>query len=231
MKVLGTITEEVRAKALPWPGDNVVDGYLMLHPDLKYREQCIQLLLEAYHAFLAGSNRASIIVAGEALLRLVYDRIVCFVGNGHKIRFYKEDRTLTILDQNKDPLTLCDRLTFCDALQALKQTNLYPPEMIDKAYAVKDLRNLAAHGELPVLSEWDPDEPRNDEEFKKMFSSESYEFPEAYQFWRGNPRRLVRLNMREYAPATFRSIGWEDRFAGIQFLLVVDVFRTPPYRG
>jgi hypothetical protein len=231
MKRIRKITAKVGREALPWPGNDVVNAYLTLHPKFKYREQCIQLLLESYHAFLAGCPRASIIVAGEALLRFVYDRIICFVGDGGTIEITRKGKArgqALTLDRETDPWVLDDQLPFCDALQALRRTRLCPSEMIDKAYAVKDLRNCAAHGELPVLSDWDPDEPRNDEEFEKMFSKEDYEFPEAYQFWRrDDPSRAIRLDMRKYAPVTFRSIGWEESFVGIQFLLVIGILKTP----
>jgi hypothetical protein len=224
-KIGRTITPEIRREALPWPGDNIVDTYLKLHPNFKFREQFIQLLLESYHAFLAGCPRASIIVGGEALLRFVYDRVICFIGDGGMIKL----KAGLALNKDTDPWDIDDQLSFCDALSALKQTGLYSNEIIDRAYAVKELRNCAAHGELPVLSDWDPDDPRSDEGFVKMLDSEDYKFPEAYQFFRRDSRvKPVRLDMRNYAPSTLRSMGWEDRFAGIQFLLVMDIIKAPP---
>src|SRR5205814_8908757 len=108
------------------------------------------------------------------------------IGTGRTIEVHRHGKLILRLDRETDlnvPGALEDQLPFCDALKALRRTNVYSRETIDKAYVVKDLRNFAAHGELPDLVEWYPDEPQNDEEFKKIFD-QSYKFPEAYQFWR-----------------------------------------------
>ena len=67
--------ETIRRKALPWDGEAVVAFYLNADPLFPYREQFAKLFLEAYHAYLAGCPRASIVIAGEALLRAIIEAI------------------------------------------------------------------------------------------------------------------------------------------------------------
>lgn len=207
-------------EALPWNGEPVVDFYVKAHPSFPFREQFVQLLFEAYHAYLARCPRASIIVAGEALLRAVYDRIVELSTQG-KITLPKGKRTPLNLEGVAQLYKLADVLSYCQALEVLKKSGVYPQDLVDQLFVIKDLRNCAAHGDLPLLDYWDPDDPRPEGIFAQLLRGE-IEIPEGYRFWLKNRRNWFAFDCREHKCGSLRHLSPEDRLAAIQYLLVVN---------
>lgn len=76
----------IRREALPRDGDTVVDLYLQAHPRFLYRDNFITLWREANHSYLAGCYRASMIVAGTALMRTTLDFNVQRARNKNEFR-------------------------------------------------------------------------------------------------------------------------------------------------
>ncbi|MEP0873297.1 hypothetical protein NDA01_26405 [Trichocoleus desertorum AS-A10] len=219
--------EEIYKKALPWDGKSAVDFYLKSHPCFPYREQFAKLFSEAYRAYLAGCPRASIITAGEALLRAIYDEIISLVACGYNITIPKsKGRSVSIkADAPRDTLfQLADECSFNEAIKALQHLNIYSQELINRIFVVKELRNKATHGEFPVLDIWDPDEPRPRDEFLKIFLNPEFEFPEGYRFRsRSNSSDWFTFDPRKYKCGSLKPLDWESRFAAIQYLLVLEV--------
>ena len=217
--------EKIRRQALPWDGDSVVQFYLEGHPSFPYREQFIQLFLEAYRSYLAGCPRASIIVAGEALLRATYDRLIQLRRTGRQLSIRRTRRPIPLNDQTPvDVLyTLTDEVSFCEAIRSVDEAAVYPEHVIKLLFAVKDLRNRAAHGELPLLDEWDPDDPRPPERLEELLWSGTFEFPEGYRFIPSkNGSEWFTFDLRNYKCGSLKPLRFEDRFAAIQYLLVLE---------
>jgi hypothetical protein len=219
--------ETIRRQALPWDGEPVVQFYLKTHPAFPYREQFRQLFREAYHTYLAACPRASIIVAGEALLRAIYDCTIQLLASGANVTIRRGRRQALPLD-NATPIDvlyhLTDELTFFDAIQVLQKSKVYPNDLINLMFVVKDLRNRAAHGDLPVLDDWDPDDPRPSEQFIKMLSDDTFEFPEGYRFIPStHGAEWFTFDLRKYKCGSFKPLAWEERFAAMQYLLVLEV--------
>jgi hypothetical protein len=215
---------QVRRQALPSDGDSVVQSFLEAHPSFPYREHFAQLLVEAHRAFLAGCPRASIIVAGEALLRAIYDGIVQHIRVGNTITISRGRRqVLLAADSAADLLFgLADDVSFCQAIDALKEAQAYSDDLIHQMFVVKDLRNNAAHGEFPILDEWDPDDPRPPEQIEELRWNPDFEFPEGYRFIPSKQRsEWFTLDLRNYNCNSLKPLAIEDRFAAIQYLLVL----------
>ena len=89
-------------------------------------------------------------------------------------------------------------------------------------FVIKELRNRAAHGDLPFLDDWDPDDPRPPEQLKKILLDDAFEFPEGYRFIpsKQGAKRFT-FDLREYKCGSFKLLSWEARFAAIQYLLVL----------
>ena len=220
------INAETRREALPWDGDSVVEFFLEAHPSFLYREQFAQLFIEAYHAFLAGCPRASIIVAGEALLRAIYDQIIRHVQNGDSIVVgdRRSPRPLTRETSTEKLFRLTDEVNFCQAINALEETKAYPDNVISCMRVIKNLRNAAAHGEMPLLDQWDPDDPRPPEELKKILCTRDFEFPEGYRFLLSKQQKeWFTFDLRKYKCKSLKSLDTDERFAAIQYLLVLEV--------
>jgi hypothetical protein len=191
-----------------------------------HRDDFVTLFLESYRAYLSGCPRASIIVAGECLLRAVFARIESeivlrraplSVGTG------KKKKTISIYF---DAINV-DLLSFCEALDLLKQNQLLSDSALDIAYTVKELRNRTAHGQLPLLDNWDSDEPRvpGSPEHKRMLWDESFAFPEGYRFIPSKDKKKgnwFTFDCRKHHCGSLKRLGVEERFAAIQYSLVVD---------
>jgi hypothetical protein len=221
---------EICRKALPWDGDSVIQFFLETHPSFPYRDQFVQLFLEAYHAFLAGCPRASIIVGGEALLRAIYDRIVQHVQKtGNSLTVPRGRRPLSQSADNATEVlfALTDELSFCQAVEVLKKTNDYSSDVISLMLVIKDLRNKAVHGDLPILHEWDPDDPRPNEQMQEILFKQDFEFPEGYRFIPSKQRpEWFTFDLRKYKCGSLKQLSTEDRFAAIQYLLVVQALAS-----
>lgn len=216
---MGNSDRVAREKVLPWNGEVVVDFYIKAHPSFLYREQLLEMLLEAHRAYLAGCPRASIIMAGEALLRVVYDRLAELTIKQGKTEAKVRGKVIAFED-TESLFKMADSLTFCDALKMLKRYSVYPEELIDQMFAVKDLRNSAAHSNLPLLDYWDPDDPRSEADLKKLLRGEM-EIPEGYRFLQ-REGRWFKFDCRRYRCGSLRYLSPADRLAVIQYLLVED---------
>lgn len=73
--------EAIRESALPWYGKTVVDAYLESR-GLRYRYDFVELIFEGYQTYVNGNIRASMVVTGEALLRMLYGRIAEVLQSG-----------------------------------------------------------------------------------------------------------------------------------------------------
>jgi hypothetical protein len=211
-------------QALPWDGDSVVQFYLDAHPTFPYRERFAQLFIEAYHAFLAGCPRASMVISGEALLRAIYERIIQWISTGNKLTVSRSRRPLSLEAGTPTDVLfgLADELSFCQAIDALKETKAFSEDDIHLMLVVKDLRNAAAHRELPILDEWDPKDPRPSEELTEMLWNDSQP-SEGYRFIPSRQRSdWFAFDPRKYKCGSLRPLSVEDRFAAIQYLLVLE---------
>lgn len=223
--------ETTRREALPWQGDTVVQFYLGAHSSFPYREQFVSLIHEAYHAFLAGCPRASIIVAGEALLRAIYDKIIRLAQEGHEFEIPRRRRANLRIGRDASPdilFELTDQVSFCEAVKLLQDSDQFATDLITLLYVVKSLRNDAAHGNLPLLDDqWDPDDPRPAEKLEELLWAETFEFPEGYRFVPSSvptlpPKSWFTVDLRKYTCGSLKSLSFEEQFAAIQYLLVLE---------
>jgi hypothetical protein len=216
-------TAETRKAVLPWNGSIVADFFLSANKSWPYGIKFAQLLCHAYHAYVAGFSTASIIMAGEGLLRAVFEKIALIIEiKGQFI--VKTKRKNIKLTRQYSRGGLSDNLSFDQALMGLRQEQAYLPNLIDSMYAVKSLRNDVLHGDLPILYPWDPDDPRPEDQWMEMLAQDDFVFPEGYKFKpsRGNGQ-WVKIDIRKYRCSSLRELSTEDRFAVIQQLLVVDI--------
>ena len=223
---------KLRRDIYPWDGDTLVDVLISTHPNFPYKDQFAELFLEAYHAYEAGCPHASIITAGEAFLRVVFDRLIYFISEGMEIPIWKGKKTYTIHEESPMDIiyNFTDKLAFCTALEGLESINIFPDELIKKMFIIKDLRNHAAHGELPILHQWDPDDLDSDkgvpseEELRKLLSRKETDIPEGYRFIsKKGGTEWTNIDIRNYQIKSMKQINYNDRFAVIQMMFVIDV--------
>jgi hypothetical protein len=212
--------------ALPSASELIGDA---LVPELwltSHRDDFVKLFLEAHWAYLGGCPRASIFVAGESLLRAVFARIESEVFQRKTPLTVKarSGRTKTV-GTDFDVAELPEYLTFCEALDLVKQNQILSDPALDVAYTVKDLRNHAAHGQFPLLDYWDPDEPRpiDSPEYAQVMWEKSFIFPEGYRFVPSKKRGTwFTFDCRRHYCGSFKDLGIEEQYAAIQYCLVVD---------
>lgn len=213
-----------RANAIRFDRDLIVDLYVNAHPSFPHRDEFLQLIEEAHRTFLGGCPRASMITAGEALLRVIYVKLVQIAAQRNGLTY--SDTTGRSISLGADDLQEPDdELGFCNALEALKQNRRYKQAVTNRLYIIKELRNRAAHGQFPVLDYWDPDDPRSKEEFVKMLHGE-VEIPEGYRFKFKGRRSWVTFNCREHACGSLKPLPWLDRYAAIQLAFVLETIPT-----
>src|SRR5579872_4756379 len=107
--------EAIRKAALPWYGNTVVGAYQKSHA-VRYGEDFLKLIFEGYRTYVGGNARASMILTGEALLRILYARIAELLQDG-PLTVRQETRTIRI--KPSSIYDLQDKLTFAQAEKAL----------------------------------------------------------------------------------------------------------------
>lgn len=117
---------------------------------------------------------------------------------------------------------LQDELTFIQAEKALSRymhSRIY--QQVD---AVRFLRNRAAHGDLPFLDEWDPDQLDfcSAEDFHKLLNGE-ISFAEGYRF--DKEGTWVTLAVRDHPCNTLHELSTEEKLSVIQQLFVISVLQ------
>jgi hypothetical protein len=89
--------------------------------------------------------------------------------------------------------------------------------------AVRFLRNRGAHGDLPLLDEWDPDDgKRSDTEFRNLLSGR-ISIPEGYRFYKGGT--WVAFAIRDHPCNTLRELSTHERIAVIEQLLFISAIQ------
>ena len=219
--------DQVRKAALPWNGQAAIDVYLQTHKDFAYGDKFLQLLAESYHSYVAGCARASIILSGEALLRLLYDRMIWSLKYKGPLTFAKGKQKKVIISEKTQTLfKLEEDYTYNEVIEILEQNKIFAVDLTSQMRVIKDLRNRAAHSDFPVLNDWDPDEPRGTEKIKEIWSDPSFQFPEAYQFIANRKgRKSIKIDLRKHNCGSFRELSYELRFAAIQYLLLIDLMK------
>ncbi len=211
------------ADALPWPSELLSAAVV---PDVghsRYVSHFAELFVEAHHAYLSGCPRASIIVAGEALLRAAFARIESEVVQRGPLTVQNRRGKTKTVGTAFELAELPDNLSFAEALDLLKQNRIIPDRTLDVAYTVKDLRNHSAHGQFPLLDEWDPDSPRPLSERNRMLFDDSFVFPEGYRLVPSKQRDTwFTFDCRRYHCGSLKKLGVEEQYAAIQFCLVAE---------
>jgi hypothetical protein len=209
--------------ALPSATELICD---VLVPELwlsAHRDAFLRLFLEAYRAYKSGCPRASIIMAGESLLRAVFARIEAeVIQQGAPLTVRLRNGKAKTVGQSFDDAAILDELTFCDALDLSRQNHILSEPVLDIAYTVKDLRNRAVHGQLPLLDDWDPDDPRPRVEFEQMRWDRSLTIPEGYRFIPCQKRGWFSFDCRRQRCSSLKGLTVEQRYAAIQYCLVTD---------
>ena len=132
----------IRKKAIDFDRHQIIQTYLKIE-DGMIREEFVNLIDEAHKCFISGCPRASIVMSGETLLRAILYKIETIKS---KIAISKKDEEALMSN------------SFSKAILVLKKNNVYSDDIIKKMMIIKGLRNIAVHGTLPLLNEWDPDE-------------------------------------------------------------------------
>lgn len=212
---------------LPWNADPLIAFFENAQRRYVYREQLIELILESRHAFLAECPRASMIVAGEALLRTLYELVATSARQGHEASVHRgKKKGMFTISPNMNPdqfFALHDELTFDQTIRLLIDSGIING-CLDAVYAVKGIRNQAAHCDLPLITDWDPDEPR---EKKAFIFDESFEFPEAYSVvYDKQKNRILNFDLRLHECGSFRPLGPNMSVAAIQYLTVMEIISS-----
>jgi hypothetical protein len=217
------LCEEVvnrKKNILPWDGELIFDFYRSPFQRL-FTEEFFELIQEAYKCFLYDAQRASITMSAEALLRILYDQTIILIEKG--IPFKTKSFSLNHESTRKDMRKL-EMTNFQSIVDFLEQNAAYSDELIKKIRVVQDIRNKAAHRELPIISEWDPDDPRSREEKIRMFNDLNFEFPEGYMVYTSKAdEHWHKIDLRKYNCGSLKSLNWKDKIAIIQYLSVLDI--------
>ena len=201
--------ESIRKAALPWYGKIVIGAYLKSH-QARYGEDFLELVSEGYRTYVDGNARTSMIVTGEALLRILYARIAEMLQNG-PLTVRQGARTIRI--RPSSIYDLQDELTFAQAERALSA--YLDPAVYEQVDAVRFLRNRAAHADLPMLDEWDPRDQRSAEDFFDLLSDQT-SIPEAYRFHKGDT--WVTIFVKDHPCNTMHDLSTSEKLAAIQQL-------------
>ncbi len=192
-----------------------------------FTEECLVFLREARQALLADCYRASMIVAGEALLRAVYGVIWQGLEVGKSLSYQsrgnvKNLSATTWPDPRESWGYLNKKVPFDDALSVLGENRLCHPDTVRKIRIVQWLRNQATHGQFPLLDEWDPYDPRDENEFRKLLRGQS-EHSEGYRFKHPDKEiGWIRFECRQHAVGSLKPLSPDGRFAAITFRYVVE---------
>jgi hypothetical protein len=208
--------EAIRRTALPWFGEAVVGAYQKSRSTL-YGEDFLELIFEGYQTYVGGSIRASIIVTGEALLRILYARIAEALKEG-PLTVRHGTRVITVSPASVYDLP--DELTFIQAERVL--SSYINPGVCEQVDAVRFLRNRAAHSDLPLLDEWDPDDLRSAKDFYNLLSGQ-ISIAEGYRFFKKD--EWVTLAIRDHPCNTLDELSMSERLAVVQQLFVVSVIK------
>jgi hypothetical protein len=212
-----------RSEILPWDPAPIISFFTSADPKFTYREEFIQLILESRHCFVAGCPRASMVVAGEALLRALFEIVVKFANAGHEASISRGRRGTFTVSPNMDDrrfFGLNDDLTFNDTLGLLTEMEAVPKTRMDTLHVIKSMRNRAIHGTMPLITEWDPDEPRPGTDW---IFDDSVTFPEGYQFSPHMDRAdRFTFDCRQYSCGSLKPLTAEEQLAAIQYLIVTD---------
>jgi hypothetical protein len=234
---MGEEQEDVFEQAIAYDKTIPVRFYLQVSPGWRYyREQAIEMLFEARRCFMSNCPRAAAILAGETLLRAIYDRILYLLGTltSSNLRgiAYGTGRGRTNLYElsNKkefNPYDLVDEITFEDAIKILEQSGLYQQPLLERIYQVKALRNVTTHKEYPLIDEWDPDDPRPEEEYRAVMEAmlaRTWVFPEGYRIWNERRKEWIKFDCREFN-CTLKQLGTGHRIAAIQLHFVQAIIK------
>ena len=77
----------VRERAVPWDPEPLVGFYHHSHPLFSFREEVLKLMLNAHRLFVLGFPNASMLMAGEGLLRVIYDRIAVLITQRGRVHY------------------------------------------------------------------------------------------------------------------------------------------------
>jgi len=209
-----------RKKVLPWDAELIYSFYKSPIRRL-FNEQFFELIQESYKCFLYDCPRASIIMSAEALLRVLYDQTILLIQK--EIPFQTKLLSLNHKSCTEDIFKL-ESISYQVIVDFLEKNSSYSNELIKKIRVVQDIRNKSAHRELPIIGEWDPDDPRPRDEFIKMLIEQDYEFPEGYMIYSTKEKdHWYKIDLREYNCGSVKKLSWQDRIAIIQYLSVLDV--------
>jgi hypothetical protein len=227
--------EQILEKALAYDSDTLIRFYLQLKPKWNYyREQYVQLYFEARRCFFNDCPNAAIIVAGEALLRAIFDRIVylydespdstarsIFYGSGTR----KSSLDDLFSDKDYTHYDLVDKFSFDEGIKILEQSNLYSRLLLSKMYDIKALRNIVVHKGFALIDWWDIDICQTREDFVALLKHD-LELPEAYRILKGsrNKSNWIYFDCRAYN-CTMKELSSEERVAAIQLQLVQEIIK------
>jgi len=209
-----------RKKILPWDGELIYNFYKSPLRRL-FSEQFFELIQESYKCFLYDCPRASIIMSAEALLRVLYDQTILLIEK--EIPFQTKFLSLNHKSCAED-IGKLEKISYQAIIDFLEKNSNYSHELIKKIRVIQDIRNKSAHRELPIIGEWDPEDPRPKDEFIKMLTEPNYEFPEGYMIYTTKEKNhWYQIDLREYDCGSIKNLSWQDKIAIIQYLSVLDI--------
>jgi hypothetical protein len=89
-------------------------------------------------------------------------------------------------------------------------------------FVIKELRNRAIHGQLPVIDYYDPDDPRPKEDFIKLLNGD-IKIPEGYRFMPNKDRKeWITFACRDHGVGTLTGLSFQDRYAAIQYVFAIE---------
>lgn len=138
-----------------------------------FRDQVIEMALESHNVFLAGCNRASMILAAEALHHLNCELILRYlrVTPKNKLQNLRKEFTkyhIKIEDFEARDILL-DKLTIFSGIELLRTENLIDEELRLDMHILRSLRNYSVHSSrFPQLNYYHPSTPLNPEDLREI---------------------------------------------------------------
>ncbi len=225
--------KQILEKAIKWDATIHIAFYQLSDPPGGlFRYQYLELISEAYHCFMNNCPRASVIVAGEALLRAIFDRIVFLLPKIANISYRSRSKKTTVLElMNKKGNkydNLVDALTFDEAIGILRKSQVYDQSLIERMYDVKALRNMVTHKGYAFIDNWVPNPPSKSKEHSLELSisieNQQPASPEAYRMHNERNDKWIYFNCREHN-CTLKALDYRLKLAAIQYYLVQDIIK------
>ncbi len=187
-----------------------------------YFDTFLSTFIESYNCYIKGFYKASIVLASEALLRLLCSKlhIVLMESKAIWYRAARNSRRRLELDEDGDYYGLLEKLTYRDIIEICISKSIIKRSLKQTVCNIKDLRNIVIHKDIPVIDQWDPMKGKRDENAIIKILNGEEEIPEGYRIFLKNRQITFDCSKGGYC---FQKLSPEARISAIQLLMVMDI--------